>query len=257
MNLPPFQLGLTAITIAAWTLHENEIYRWMFLSPWWICQTLLGRENWDLLNGMGQSCCRPEGDQKRSDRGEKFLGYFSLRTSVVQQPETFVQNSNFANASLLRNLVLHYSFHLKTPPWKLWQHENLFEVLVDEGSARVVVNLFPKWVVGSAHVIEPITQILFAQWELTAEKFLEGVTLFCVPNLNISLWINAVPLILLGRGSFGSYKMNIMIKIQCRSWARARKKKITASQNMYAEKFEAESDPCTSACWRLSYRHSQ
>ena len=44
---------------------------------------------------------------------------FSLRTSVVQQPETFVQNSNFANASLLRNLVLHYSFHLKTPPWKL------------------------------------------------------------------------------------------------------------------------------------------
>ena len=25
----------------------------------------------------------------------------------------------FANASLLRNLVLHYSFHLKTPPWKL------------------------------------------------------------------------------------------------------------------------------------------
>ena len=139
MNLPPFQLGLTAVTIAAWTLHENEIYRWMFLSPWWICQTLLGRENWDLLNGMGQSCCRPEGDQKRSDRGEKFLGYFSLRTSVVQQPETFVQNSNFANASLLRNLVLHYSFHLKTPPWKLWQHENLFEVLVDEGSARVVV----------------------------------------------------------------------------------------------------------------------
>ena len=212
MNLPPFQLGLTAVTIAAWTLHENEIYRWMFLSPWWICQTLLGRENWDLLNGMGQSCCRPEGDQKRSDRGEKFLGYFSLRTSVVQQPETFVQNSNFANASLLRNLVLHYSFHLKTPPWKLWQHENLFEVLVDEGSARVVVNLFPKWVVGSAHVIEPITQILFAQWELTAEKFLEGVTLFCVPNLNISLWINAVPLILLGRGSYGSYKMNIIDK---------------------------------------------
>ena len=118
----------------------------------------------------------------------------------------------FANASLMRNLVLHYSFHLKTPPWKLWQHENLFEVLVDEGSARVVVNLFPKWVVGSAHVIEPITQILFAQWELTAEKFLEGVTLFCVPNLNISLWINAVPLILLGRGSFGSYKMNIIDK---------------------------------------------
>ena len=206
---------------------------------------------------LSQSCCRPEGDQKRSDRGEKFLGYFSLRTSVVQQPETFVQNSNFANASLLRNLVLHYSFHLKTPPWKLWQHENLLEVLVDEGSARVVVNLFPKWVVGSAHVIEPITQILFAQWELTAEKFLEGVTLFCVPNLNISLWINAVPLILLGRGSFGSYKMNIMIKIQCRSWARAREKKITANQNMYAEKFEAESDPCTSACWRLSYRHSE
>ena len=161
---------------------------------------------------LSQSCCRPEGDQKRSDRGEKFLGYFSLRTSVVQQPETFVQNSNFANASLLRNLVLHYSFHLKTPPWKLWQHENLFEVLVDEGSARVVVNLFPKWVVGSAHVIEPITQILFAQWELTAEKFLEGVTLFCVPNLNISLWINAVPLILLGRGSYGSYKMNIIDK---------------------------------------------
>ena len=43
---------------------------------------------------LSQSCCRPEGDQKRSDRGEKFLGYFSLRTSVVQQPETFVQNSN-------------------------------------------------------------------------------------------------------------------------------------------------------------------
>ena len=127
---------------------------------------------------LGQSCCRPEGDQKRSDHGEKFLGYFSLRTSVVQQPETFVQNSNFANASLLRNLVLHYSFHLKTPPWKLWQHENLFEVLVDEGSARVVVNLFPEWVVGSAHVIEPITQILFAQWELTAEKVLEGLLYF-------------------------------------------------------------------------------
>ena len=72
---------------------------------------------------LSQSCCRPEGDQKRSDRGEKFLGYFSLRTSVVQQPETFVQNSNFANASLLRNLVLHYSFHLKTPQWKLTTRE--------------------------------------------------------------------------------------------------------------------------------------
>ena len=75
INLPPFQLGLTAVTIAAWTMHENEIYRWMFLSPWWICQTLLGRENWDLLNGMGQSCCRPEGDQKRSVR-RKILGIF-------------------------------------------------------------------------------------------------------------------------------------------------------------------------------------
>ena len=29
----------------------------------------------------------------------------------------------FANASLLRNLVLHYSFHLKTPQWKLTTRE--------------------------------------------------------------------------------------------------------------------------------------
>ena len=48
---------------------------------------------------LSQSCCRPEGHQKRSDRGEKFLGYFSLRTSVVQQPETFVQNSNWINGN--------------------------------------------------------------------------------------------------------------------------------------------------------------
>ena len=65
---------------------------------------------------------------------------FSLRTSVVQQPETFAKNSNFANASLLRNLIFRCSFHLnEPPPWKLAQHEILIEVLVDEGSARVVV----------------------------------------------------------------------------------------------------------------------
>ena len=55
--------------------------------------------------------------------------------------------------------------------------------------------------------------------------------------------INAVPLILLERESLGPYKMNIIDKIQCLSWARAREKKITASQKMYAEKFEAESGP--------------
>ena len=65
---------------------------------------------------------------------------FSLRPSVVQQPETFAKNYNFANASLLRNLIFRCSFHLnEPPPWKLAQHEILIEVLVDEGSARVVV----------------------------------------------------------------------------------------------------------------------
>jgi hypothetical protein len=70
--------------------------------------------------GGSKSSCWPEGDQKRSDCGEKFLGYFSCRTSVVQQPESFAKNSNFANALLLRNLVFRSSFHLKEPPpWKL------------------------------------------------------------------------------------------------------------------------------------------
>ena len=79
---------------------------------------------------------------------------FSLRPSVVQQPETFAKNSNFANASLLRNLIFRCSFHLnEPPPWKLAQHEILIEVLVDEGSARVVVDLFPEWVGGKVHVL--------------------------------------------------------------------------------------------------------
>ena len=183
----------------------------MFLSPWWICRTLLGRENWDLLNGMGQSCCRPEGDQKRSDRGEKFLGYFSLRTSVVQQPETFVQNSNFANASLLRNLVLHYSFHLKTPQWKLTTRELIRSV----GRRRVRPSRcqsVPRVSSGQRTCNWTNYANTFCSWELTAEKFLEEVNLFCVPTSNISLWINAVPLILLERESLSPYKMIIFDK---------------------------------------------
>ena len=34
--------------------------------------------------GGSQSSCWPEGDQKRSDRGEKFFRYFSCRTSVIR-----------------------------------------------------------------------------------------------------------------------------------------------------------------------------
>ena len=45
--------------------------------------------------GGSQSSCWPEGDQKRSDRGEKFFRYFSCRTSVVQQPQTFREKLQF------------------------------------------------------------------------------------------------------------------------------------------------------------------
>ena len=69
---------------------------------------------------LSQSSYRLEGDQKTSDRDEKFYRYFSCRTSVVQQPSISVQNSNFAYASLLRNLVLHCDFPVVSPPpWKI------------------------------------------------------------------------------------------------------------------------------------------
>ena len=69
---------------------------------------------------LSQSSCRPEEGQKRSGLGKQFYGCFSCRTSVVQQPSISVQNSNFAYASLLRNLVFHYDFPVVSPPpWKI------------------------------------------------------------------------------------------------------------------------------------------
>ena len=56
--------------------------------------------------GGSKSSCWPEGDQKRSDCGEKFLGYFSCRTSVVQQPESFAKNSKFPKHEKIMVLVL-------------------------------------------------------------------------------------------------------------------------------------------------------
>ena len=59
-------------------------------SPWWHKGSI-----WNHTFRLSQSSCWPEGDQKRSDRGEKFFRYFSCRTSVVQQPQTFREKLQF------------------------------------------------------------------------------------------------------------------------------------------------------------------
>ena len=111
------------------------------LSPLWVLSDSLWAGKLRLAQWEGAKAAVDRRETRRGLTAAKnSRDNFSLRPSVVQQPETFAKNYNFANASLLRNLIFRCSFHLnEPPPWKLAQHEILIEVLVDEGSARVVV----------------------------------------------------------------------------------------------------------------------
>ena len=112
---------------------------------------------------LSQSSCRPEGDQKRSNHRNKFYRYFLCRTSVVQQPSISVQNSNFAYASLLRNLVLHCDFPVVSPPpWKIHNTRYPYRSsCVDEGKGLSRDSFHTSWLGGNYVVSDMVTPISY------------------------------------------------------------------------------------------------
>ena len=61
----------------------------------------------------------PKHDLVRQQRGDVLDTHWLEILIFLIGEQAEVSYTIFANASLMRNLVLHYSFHLKTPPWKL------------------------------------------------------------------------------------------------------------------------------------------
>ena len=143
--------------------NEKRLNRWMCF----VCQillvvgqTLLGRENWDLLNGWDHFQIEPK-QLLTGGRPEEvwprrkilpifFVPHFGCSTTA-----------NFSWKTPISYTLRYYETSFFTASFHLLNHlrgnsaatrDILIEVLVDEGKARVVSSV-TKWVVGSAHTI--------------------------------------------------------------------------------------------------------